>query len=114
MKTILFCDVDSSLNQFHGLEHFNKTRKEGEGMSWPKAMVHPDKTYGHHVHDSLDLPGYKYSDIDPNSCARMLHMINLITKRWNRLDFYPKLTVPLPSAFGVAKRHAEFWQPDDS
>lgn len=84
-------------------------------ISWPKVMVHPDKTYGHHVHDSLDLPGYYFSKMDPQSCARVLHLVNLIKKRWGAESLYPNLTEEMPgSYFWALKNHAEFWQPEES
>jgi hypothetical protein len=102
--------ADLSLSKVHGLEHYTKTREET--YSWPKVMVHPDATFGHHVHDSLDLPGYKYSDIDPNTCARLFHLVNMFKKRWGAGSLYPKLTVPLPEEYYWAlTEHADFWQP---
>lgn len=74
--------------------------------------MHPDKTYGHHVHDALDLPGHKATAMDIN-CTRVLHLINLISKRWPE-SLYTHLTVPIDSFQWALTQHAEFWQPDDS
>jgi homoserine trans-succinylase len=102
--------ADLSLSQVHGLEHYNKTREQT--YSWPKSMVHPDKTFGHHVHDSLDLPGHRYTKIDPNKCIRFLHLVNMFKKRWGGDGLYSKLTVPFPAKyFWALQKHAQFRQP---
>lgn len=106
------CATGSSLTQFHGLEHYKMTVEKS--TSWPKAMVHPDKTYGHHAHDSLDLPGFEFSTIDPNSCARVIHLLNLFKKRWRGGSLYDKLKVPIPeSSYWPLTQHAEFTTAED-
>lgn len=86
-----------------------------ESFSWPKVMVHPDKTFGHHVHDALDLPGFQFSEINPDTCARVLHLVNLFRKRWAEGALYAHLTEAMPDSFFWAlNSHAEFWQPEDT
>jgi len=94
-KNELDCFTPGSANvTVHGLEHYSKTK--ATSASWPKVMLDPDHTFGHHVHDALDLPGYNFTRMD-RACVRVLHLQNMFRKRWAREAYYDRMVVPVDS-----------------
>jgi hypothetical protein len=75
-----------------------------QSSSWPKVMLDPDATFGHHVHDALNLPGHRHTVIH-KACIRVLHLQNLFSKRWHKAHFYYQMTESV-DAFHWVFRHA--------
>jgi hypothetical protein len=98
----------SPLNLIHGIEHYKFKREYTS--SWPKVMLDPDKTYAHHVHDALDLPGFAATRID-ESCMQVMHILNFWVKRWDPASYYPSLTVPNDSFQWILSSPAQFHTP---
>jgi hypothetical protein len=78
----------------HPIEHYMRTKRKS--VSWPKAMVDPDYTFGHHVHNALDLPGHGATVMD-KQCMRVLHLQNLFSKRFSAEHFYNQMSEDISS-----------------
>ena len=91
--------------QYHPLEHYKRTKLKS--VSWPKVMLDPDYTFGHHVHDALDLPGYKATVMD-KQCIRVLHLQNLFRKRNAAAEFYNVMSEEIDSFHWVLQNPAAF------
>jgi hypothetical protein len=93
------------------MEHYTMGKRES--TSWPKSLLNPDFTFGHHVHDALDLPGQAATHI-PATCMRVLHLQNLYRKRWRKESYYDLMDDPIESYLWVLHSHAEFDRPQKS
>jgi hypothetical protein len=115
-------DADSALNKQHGLEHYTRTRKDS--ASWPKVLLDPDRTFGHHVHDALDLPGYRskvvkggyivprvkapHHIVPLEECVRVFHLQNLVKKRWSAKSYYDKMNIDVGPFQWIFDNKAQF------
>ena len=100
----VMCLADSRY-QYHPLEHYKRIKLKS--VSWPKVMLDPDYTFGHHVHDALDLSSYKATVMD-KQCIRVLHLKNLFRKRNAAAAFYDVMTEEIDSFHWVLRNPASF------
>lgn len=100
----MYGGAGNATNRVHAMEHYGAVKPES--WSWPKVLLDPDATFGHHVHDAIDLPGFHHTTVD-HACIRVLHLQNLFRKRYRDWQFYDKMTVPIDSFQWVLDEPAE-------
>jgi hypothetical protein len=84
--------AEAAVNKLHPLQHYRFVKHKS--ASWPKVLLDPDATFGHHVHDALNLPGFMGVRMD-KACIRVLHLQNLFKKRWHSSRYYDLMTEPV-------------------